>query len=234
MSSLLATNVHRAFYPDDKEIIIEKGLYQNDRENKEYTFYIDTAFRNFNENPNPFQFTIEMSPLAGSKNILFPTKIDEANYLFFRQVILPLRLLTENIVNQRFVVLRIKELNMPYQYFCSSKINPQTDIILYNVGIQGYNMMLEAKSVITFRDDIKPKLTKMTFQFLTYDGEIITIPNNLQGASIEDSMLVYDKSDIDINEIYETKPEVNPHLSFNNVFIEMKIGVNDVQILSKP
>jgi uncharacterized protein VirK/YbjX len=80
---------------------------------------------------------------------------------------------------------------MQYQYFCSNKINSQTDIILFNLGIQGYNLLLEAKSVITFRDDLKPKLTKLTFQFLTSDGETINVPNNLQGATEENSLILF-------------------------------------------
>lgn len=233
MSNLLNSNIHHAFYPDDQMLVYDKGMYTNERENKENTFYIDTVSRNFNINPNPFLFQVEFNPLAGFDDIAFPVKIDEVNYIFFRQVILPIRLLTENIVNQRFIVLRIKELNIPYQYYCSSKINPRTDIILFNVGIQGYNLLLEAKSIITFRDDIKPKLTKLTFQFLTYDGEPIETPNNLQNTPIEESLLVYQTGTLDLNDIYGMTPQVDPSMAFNNIFIEMKVGINDVKILAK-
>jgi hypothetical protein len=232
-NNLLDGNLHHAFYPDDQEIVYDRGLYVNDRENKEYTFYIDTTYRNFNDYPNPFQFQIEFTPLAGSREISFPIKVDEANYIFFRQVMLPVRLLTENIVNQRFIILRIKELIMPYQYYCSSTINQQTDIVLYNLGIQGYNLMLEAKSVITFRDDTKPKITKLTFEFLTYNGDPILVPNNLQGTNVGDSILVFPAEGVDTTEVYSEQPTVDPNQPFNNIFIEMKIGINDVQILTK-
>ena len=228
MNNITNNNLHHAFYPDDQLLVYEKGMYINNRENKEYTIYIDTAYRNFENNPNPFNFQIEFTPLAGVENISFPIKVDEANYIHFRLIMLPLRLLTENIVNQRYLVLRCKELSMQYQYFCSSKINSQTDIILFNLGIQGYNLLLEAKSVITFRDDLKPKLTKLTFQFLTSDGETINVPNNLQGATEENSLILFNSDDTST-----VCDEVNPSAPYNNVFIEMKLGINDMQILGK-
>jgi hypothetical protein len=93
--------------------------------------------------------------------------------------------------------------------------------------------VLEGKTVATFRDDLKPKLTRLTFQFLTYDSSMINVPNNLQGSSNEDSLLIYPTADNNVEEIYGELPQVNPELPFNNVFIEMKIGINDMQILGK-
>jgi len=232
-NNIISEGLHHAFYPDDQAIVYEKGMYVNERENKEYTFYVDTAFRNLKNNPNPFQFQIEFTPLAGNQDISFPLKVDEANYIFIRQVLLPVRLLNESMINQRFFVLRIKELTLPYQYYCSNNINDKTDIILFNSGIQGYNLVLEGKTVTSFRDDLKPKLTRLTFQFLMYDSCAINVANNLQGSSDEDSLLIYPTAENNVEDIYSEMPQVDPSQPFNNVFIEMKIGVNDMQILSK-
>jgi hypothetical protein len=59
------------------------------------------------------------------------------------------------------------------------------------------------------------------------------VANNLQGSSDEDSLLIYPTAENNVEDIYSEMPQVDPSQPFNNVFIEMKIGVNDMQILSK-
>jgi hypothetical protein len=246
MDNLIENNkFHRAFYPDDKRILFENGQFQNGRENKEYTLFINSVDRNLSRFPNPFQFNIDFmaqfsnphsnnndsfyqdqnNPLTTIRNINIPFKIDELNYIYFKQIYIPTVLLPSSSLQDKYFILRIKELNMQYQYSSSPYFNPSTDIYLYNIGNMNDSIVLDSKTIQIFKTDIKPVINRLSLQFFTSDFKPITVITNLDEPSNPGAWQIV------LNIGDDTNP-LSPLYSGNNLFMEIKLGVNDKQILT--
>lgn len=201
-------SVFRALSPNDNEIMQEKGLYINNRYNRDYTLYIDSKDRDISKYSSPFHFAIEFDSV-GTKNINFPVKIDELNFIYFKQVFIPIKLLPKRLLNSKYFILRIKELNMQYQYSSSIEFNSNTDIILFNVGYSNHCLILDSKMGIPFNDELRPSITKLTLQFLDFDLKPLIVSHEVE----------------DEDEDCKTLSE--------NIFIDLKIGINEKTGLNK-
>jgi hypothetical protein len=232
MDNLIHNNkFNRAFYSDDKRILAENGQYSNGRENKEYTLFVNSTDRNINLNPNPFQFTIDfMAQFSGDsntiiRNISIPFKIDELNYIYVKQTFLPIGLLNSAHVGDKFFILRIKELNLQYQYSSSPSFNSSTDIYLYNIGTINDCIILDAKTIQLFKADTKPIINRLSFQFFTSDFTPITVITNLSDITDPSALQIILTQDDPTNPL-------SPFYPGNNLFMEIKLGVNEKQILA--
>jgi len=239
-NNITLTNLNKAFYPEDKKLVTELGMFTGSRDNKEYTLYVDTKDRNTASNRNPFNFQVYFSRVLGrsfldtnsnsqDQDIVFPFKVEELNYIYIKFVQFPLRLLYEytgptpsRIID--YFIVRIKELNIQYHFYSNSKLNSTTDIILYPSQQQNDFLSLDSKIMINFRESIQRTINRLTFEFLHSDGTPITVPYKLTLTDgIDKNTVLLDYSTDDI-----TDPD-NPLLSINNIFLEIKLGINDKQ-----
>lgn len=212
------TNVSKTLYGYDLEIQKEKGLYVNSHYNREYSLYINSKDRDLVNFPNPFLFVVEFMT-RDSKNINFPLLINELNYLYIKQIYIPVCFLTECIMENKFFILRIRELNMQYQFCSSQNFTSATDIILYNVGFMNNFLLLDSKVPVQFNEELRPSVTKLTFQLLDGNMNPINIITNITNPHNPDLWK------IDFNS--ESDSELSPIIDKNNIFIDIKLGVND-------
>ena len=234
MNDIVVNNLTRAFYPSDKNLIIERGMYVNNRENKEYTLYIDSKDRDYDKYKNPFNFSVDFGSTitqSVTKGINFPYKIDELNYIYIKTVYLPVRLLYEYFQTKTrpilYFIIRIKELNFTYHFFSNQNFNSQTDVLLYPIGNQGDFLNLDSKIVINFKDNVKPVVNRLTFEFLHSTGEPILVPTKLRlDDGIEKNTVLLDYSNPNIID------GDTPQLQNNNVLMEIKLGINEKQNLT--
>jgi len=208
----------KSLYLHDKEIQHDKGLFVNSSSNKEYSIYINSKDRDLESTRNPFNFTIEFMS-RNTRNINIPILVSSLNYLYVKQVYLPATLLTESILSNKYFVLRIKELNMQYQFCSSSNFNNSTDIILYSVGFSNNYLILDSKLPVQFNDELKPSIKKLTFQIFDGNMNPLNVISNLNNPSSPDSWQIDFSSSIE--------SPLNPNLETNNIFIDVKLGIND-------
>lgn len=189
----------------------------------EQVVYIDTRDRNMTHYPNPFHFVIEFGGIVGSRYISIPLTIRDMYYLRFRTIILPARLCRFAI--DRYFVLRIKELDIPQRYHSNPNLNPSTDIILYNVGINGPNVYLESRTDIRFPLGIGSRLQRLTFEFLDSIGRPL-VANSNAGSPEKESWDIVFRHLLSCECPDEfSSPEFDPQQMLNNLFIEMHLGV---------
>lgn len=194
-----------------------------------YTIYIDSTNRDMVSQPNPFKFTAEFDALPGNPGVCVPFSVRELHSMKFSQVILPLRLVPSP--GERYFVLRVRELDIPFQYHSSSALNNSTDIVLYNSGVGGPNLYLDARSTILFPTG--QRLRRLTFEFLTPQGQPLEpLSNAMSGVDMEHWNLVFphlfrdddDDDERSARHLLLTHPEMDPCKTSNNVFMELQIG----------
>lgn len=192
----------------------------------EQVVYIDTRDRNMKKVYNPFHFGVEFGSQNNfTDNIGIPLTINNMYYLRFRTIVLPVRLV--NFPIDRYFILRIKELDIPFRYHSNPALAPSTDIILYNVGVNGPSLYLECRSDLRFPQGLGKRLQKLTFQFFDSMGRPLLVDSNVNHATPDDGPwnLVY-KHLLPDNLLSETfPPETDPYQMLNNVLLEMHMGV---------
>lgn len=232
--NIVSNNLHRAFYPTDKDIIVERGMFTNERENREYTLFIDSKDRNFRASPNPLKFTVYFSQTFSrsflendpsfhhsQNDINIPILVDELNYIYIKTVYFPGRLYGDGFAfPENYIVLRIKELDMRYHFLSSPGLNSQTDILLYQTGTAPNSIVYDSKMMVNLPEGRKQTIKKLTFEFLHSNGTPFTVPIKINVS--DDAGLI---------DYTETDPEsiTYPGNVVNNVFMEIRLGVNDKQ-----
>jgi len=193
---------NKVVYPSDRDLIVARGAFENDRIPQEYTLFIDSSARDTSISPSPFHFYVEFNTIGGSTSMNIPMNPQEVNYLFVRQVALPLTIFDSTNVNSRYMVLRIKEMDSIMQHYSNPILNGKTDVLLFAAGATQDTLYLEAKNPVTFRENNRLRLRRLTFQILDGDGTPIVPVETLDSS-------------------WKT-----------NVFIDIRLGVNDKQTLS--
>ena len=190
-----------------------------------YTIYIDSTFRDMTVFTNPFKFNIEFDPLPGSPAVGIPMSVKEIFSLKFGQIILPVRLVP--YPGERYFILRIKEIDIPYQYHSNPVLNNNTDLLLYNSGIGGPNLYLDCKSTLQFPMGIRGRLKKLSLEFLTFNGDPLIPTSNATCAEVENWNLVFPHLFVDSEgakqHLTTTCPDLDPTRSINNVFMELQL-----------
>ena len=189
----------------------------------EYTVYIDSSLRDITKYPNPFRFVVEFEPLSDSTNVQIPLSVREVISIRFRSIILPLRLVPSP--GERYFILRVKELDIPFHYHCDPVLNNNTDLVLYNSGVGGTNLYLDCRTDIRFPVGSFPRLRKLTFEFLDCRGQPLIPRSNMTDTDIQAWNLFYPHLSCidDDNEVGHllSIPELDPKQSMNNTFIEV-------------
>lgn len=193
----------------------------------EHTIYIDSRHRDMEVYTNPFRFTVEFNPLRESTNVAIPIALRDVYLMRFKHIMLPLRLVP--FPGDRYFYMRIRELDIPFAYHSNPKINPNTDILLYNAGSSGPNLYLECRSEIRFPSNAPIRLQTLTFEFLNLNGEPLVAVSNANEDDFNKWHIVFphlfsdSESDSDTEERI-IPPEQNPSHTINNVFIEIQVA----------
>lgn len=173
---------------------------------------------------NPFRFDVEFDPLPKSPAVGIPISVREIYSLKFGSIILPLRLIP--YPGERFFILRIRELDIPFQYHSNPVLSNNTDLILYNAGIGGPNLYLDCKSTIQFPLGMRSRLKKLSFEFLTTRGEPLQPVTNADCEDMQRWNLIFPHLFTDNEQaahLFADCPEMDPTQSINNAFLELQL-----------
>lgn len=188
------------------------------------TIYIDSTFRDMTQFANPFRFNVEFDPLPDSPAVSIPISVQEIYSLKFGSIILPLRLVP--YPGERFFILRIRELDIPFQYHSNPALNNNTDLLLYNAGVGGPNLYLDCKSTIQFPLGIRSRLKKLSIEFLSIQGEPLLPVTNANCDDVQMWNLVFPHLFTDHEQatrFFIDCPDMDPTRSINNVFLELQM-----------
>ena len=170
---------------------------------------------------------VDFDPLPGSKDVKIPLSVRELASVRLNRVILPLRLVP--YPGERFFILRIKEMDVPFHYHSNPRFNNNTDILLYNSGAAGPNLYLDCKTNVRFTPGNYPRLRKLTFEFLDSNGTTLVPRSNMTDDDMSAWNLYFprdndDTSNDTMSELLQSlilNPDYDPQQSINNVFIEL-------------
>lgn len=196
----------------------------------EHVVYVDSSQRDITLYPNPFRFIVDFDPLPGSRDVKIPLSIRELVSVRLNRVVLPLRLVPSP--GDRFFILRIKELDIPFHYHSNPLFNNNTDLLLYNSGVAGPNLYLDCKTDVRFTPGMYPRLRKMTFEFLDSNGSTLIPRSNMTDNDMSAWNLYFPHCDCNndntncnpVSDVLQSligNPDYDPQHTINNVFVEL-------------
>ena len=251
-NSILFNKISQAFYPSDRQVILDNGSYTHKGNRREHYFFIETRYRG-KKYPSPFHFQVTFGQQNPNNDdtINFPYPLDEVMYIHIKEISLPVRLLPQYCMNQRYLFVRIRELSSINIHY-SNPIMTNSDILIWRLSDQGPYWYGEGKYPLEFKLTNPLSIKRLTFEVFDPNGNPIQIISNLNSQNPMDwKLCIHDKkkttcnispddynslcdkenleeSDIiDIIQFKENYIEFNPYFDFNNGFINLYVGLND-------
>ena len=143
-------------------------------EARQVVLYLDSSTER-----NPFSWVLEFdSRTQGVMTV--PLRVSSLLFIVIKNVIIPTEYL-QPFFPGRFIILRVRELNIANQYFSNDSVNPQTDILLYNNGVSGPNSYWESRNVHHLRTQGLSGVSRLTFQFLDAKCNDLQVPDGVDG-----------------------------------------------------
>lgn len=155
----------------DDEILHQHGLYPRKYVNLEHYFYVDSRNRQSSENPLKFKIMFSSNPGEG---IIYNIDFDHFTFLQLKEIHVPLKFLSQNEINARVAIMRIKELCQNNIHYSNSKYNENTDIMLFKIGNNKTHNIYETKTIIDLKNNYQ-KNNCLHFELLNENAEPIKI-----------------------------------------------------------